>query len=147
MSSDIRYVFDTNVIVSAMLFNSSVPGYAFTRSLEHGTILSSQSLFEELNDVLGRKKFDRYVSPEEREKFLGSLISESELVEITELIQACRDPNDNRFLELAVNGNASFIVTGDSDLLVLNPFRSIEILTPAKLLELFDKPSPGTETP
>jgi len=147
MSSDIRYVFDTNVIVSAVLFNTSVPGHAFARSLENGTILSSQSLVEELNDVLGREKFDHYVSSKEREKFLGSLIRESELVEITESIQACRDPKDNRFLELAVNGSASFIVTGDSDLLVLNPFRGIEIVTPAKLLELFDEPFSEIDTP
>ena len=146
MSSDTRYVFDTNVIVSAVLFNTSVPGHAFTRSLDDGTILVSRSLVEELNDVLGRDKFDRYVTREERERFLESLISESELVEITESVQACGDPEDDRILELAVNGSASFVVTGDSDLLVLNPFRSIQIVTPARLLELLDELSPESET-
>ena len=48
----------------------------------------------------------------------------------------CRDPKDDRILELAVNGNASFLVTGDDDLLTLNPFRGIQILVPSKLLEL-----------
>jgi putative PIN family toxin of toxin-antitoxin system len=136
MSSDTRYVFDTNVIISAVLFNTSVPGRAFARSLDDGTILTSLSVFEELNDVLGREKFDCYVTLEERERFLESLIRESELVEITESVQACRDPKDDRILELAVNGSASFIVTGDNDLLVLDPFRSIQIVTPAKLLKL-----------
>jgi putative PIN family toxin of toxin-antitoxin system len=136
MNSDTRYVFDTNVIISALLFNSSVPGQAFTRSLDNGTILISQSLVEELNDVLGRDKFNRYVTRKERESFLESLIRESELVEITEAVQACRDPEDDRILELAVNGSASFVVTGDDDLLVLNPFRTIQIVRPARLLVL-----------
>lgn len=142
MNSDTRYVFDTNVIISALLFNTSVPGQAFSRSLDKGTILISQSVVQELNDVLGRDKFNRYVTREERETFLESLIRESELVEITETIETCRDPKDDRILELAVNGNASLIVTGDDDLLVMNPFRSIQIVTPATLLQLLDESSP-----
>ncbi len=126
MNSGTRYVFDTNVIISALLFNTSVPGQAFTRTLDKGMILISQSLVEELSDVLGRDKFNRYVTREERESFFESLIRESELVEINEAVQACRDPKDDWILELAVNGNASFVVTGDDDLLVLNPFRSIQ---------------------
>ena len=51
-------------------------------------------------------------------------------------VQVCRDPKDDRILELAVNGNAAYIVTGDADLLVLNPFRGIEILRPADFLQL-----------
>ena len=71
MSSDTRYVFDTNVNISAVLFNTSVPGRAFTRSLDDGTILTSLSVFEEMNDVLGREKFDCYVTLEEREGILN----------------------------------------------------------------------------
>ena len=59
---------------------------------------------------------------EERERFLESLIGESRLVDITETVRVCRDPKDDRVLEVAVNGNASFIITGDNDLLALNPF-------------------------
>ena len=140
MNSDTRYVFDTNVMISALLFNTSVPGQAFARSLGHGTILISQPLVEELNDVLGREKFNQYVSHEQRDRFLESLVRESELVNIIESVQECRDPEDDRILELAVNGNASIIVSGDTDLLVLNPFRSIQIATPAELLKLLDEP-------
>jgi predicted nucleic acid-binding protein len=61
MNSGTRYVFDTNVIISALLFNTSIPGQAFTRALGAGTILISQSLVEELNNVLSRDKFNRYV--------------------------------------------------------------------------------------
>ena len=59
----------------------------------------------------------------ERDEFLESLKEESDLIEITEFVQACRDPEDDRVLELAINGNATYIVTGDADLLLLNPFR------------------------
>ena len=126
-----RVVFDTNVIISAMLFGDSVPSRAFLGVLDSGTILMSRSLARELSEVLGRKKFDRYVSREQRGRFLASLIRESDMIEVTESIRACGDPKDNRILELAVDGNADFIVTGDVDLLVLNSFRGVRILTPA----------------
>lgn len=76
---------------------------------------------------------------EERERFLEALVREAELVEITEEIYVCRDPKDDQILELAVNGKASCIVTGDQDLLVLNPFRRIPIVTPAEFLNLGDE--------
>jgi predicted nucleic acid-binding protein len=54
----------------------------------------------------------------------------AELVSITERVVACRDPTDDKFLELSVSGRADLILTGDRDLLVLHPFRSIPIVTP-----------------
>ena len=139
MNHKTRYVFDTNVVISALLFNNSIPGQAFFRAVDDGIILMSQSLAEELDDVLAREKFNRYVTLEEREQFLEGLIRESELVEITDTVRACRDAKDDRTLELAVNGNAAFIVSGDDDLLILNPFRGIQIVTPSQLLELINK--------
>lgn len=138
MNGNSRFVFDTNVIVSALLFNKSVPGVAFMRSQQAGTLLISKSSVEELHDVLEREKFDRYLSRDERATFLELLIGELELVEITESIQACRDADDDRILELAVSGNATFVVTGDADLLELDPFRGVQIVTLARLLELLD---------
>ena len=129
-----RLVFDTNTVVSAVLFNGSVPGRALMTALELGTILMSPALNDELGDVLRRPRFERYATREERLEFLGDLVRETELVEITETIRACRDPKDDKILELAVNGNADYIVTGDDDLLVMNPFRGIEILRPAEFL-------------
>ena len=85
--------------------------------------------------MLSRDRFDRYVSRQERDEFLESLIEESDLIEITELVQACRDPQDDRVLELAINRNATYIVTGDADLLLLNPFRGLKIVTPAEFLK------------
>ena len=132
----IRVVFDVNVLVSALLFTNSVPRQAFNKALLQGIILISETLKEELTRVLARDKFNRYVYLAEREEFFGGLIRDSTLVEITESIQICRDPKDDRVLELAVCGNAAYIVTGDADLLVLNPFRGIGVLRPADFLEL-----------
>jgi len=75
-------------------------------------------------------KFDRYVSATRRLQFLANLIAVATLVQVTVNITACRDPKDDKFLELAANGNVECIITGDKDLLILHPFRDIAILTP-----------------
>ena len=131
-----RCAFDTNVIVSALLFNDSVPGQALMRALDQGKILISEELSKELSDVLNRPMFDRYASQEERDEFLYALTLESEFVEITESVRACRDPKDDKILELAINGNADYVITGDEDLLALNPFQGIPILRPAEFLSV-----------
>ncbi|MGK7942324.1 MAG: putative toxin-antitoxin system toxin component, PIN family [Crocosphaera sp.] len=85
-------------------------------------------------DVLSRKKFDRYLSQEIREDFLASLWTESEIITVTDEINICRDRKDNKFLELAISGKATHIITGDKDLLELHPFRNILIFTPSQFL-------------
>lgn len=68
-------------------------------------------------------------------RFLANFLNLTTPIEITENIAACRDPKDDKFLELAVSGGATYLVTGDSDLLVLHPFRGISILTPTNFLD------------
>ena len=115
-----RVVFDTNVLISALLFEQSTPAQAFFAALRQGDVLLSAPLADEVNRILDQKKFDRYVTSEQREEFLVALVQSSTLIEVTEAISVCRDPKDNMLLELAVSGKADVIVTGDSDLLVLN---------------------------
>lgn len=129
-----RFVFDTNVIVSAALLAQSVPRQAFDKALDQGKILISVPTLLELAEVLGREKLNKYLLEEERMRFLIAFLKEAELVEIEERISACRDAKDDKFLELAVSGQADCIVTGDDDLLVLNPFRDILILKPKEFL-------------
>ena len=129
-----RFVLDANVVVSALLFEDSIPAKAFDHARRSGTILASDASLSELRRVLGRSKFDRYVTLTERDNFLLALTRECELVEIDEVVRACRDPKDDYVLELAVNGRATTIVTGDDDLLVLDPFRGVEIVTPRRLI-------------
>jgi uncharacterized protein len=71
----------------------------------------------------------------DREEFLRDFAKNAEFVEIQEAIVACRDPKDDQYLSLAINGRAECIVTGDEDLLVLHPFREIPILTARMFLE------------
>ena len=128
------YVFDTNVLVSALLFANSSPRKALELALDTGEILISKETVDELNNVLSRPKFERYVSQPKRERFLLSLVQKSTLIEIQEKIEECRDPKDNKFLELAIDGKATEIVSGDQDLLILHPFRGISIVTVSQFL-------------
>lgn len=132
-----RFVVDTNVLISALLFKNSVPFRAIELAEKQGIILYSEATLNELEQVLNRKKFNKYLSLEERQVFLLKFISASELVSIKETIAVCRDEKDNKFLELAVSGNANVIVTGDLDLLVLNPFQAVEIVTPDIFIDRF----------
>ena len=134
-----RFVIDTNVLISALLFKSSVPFRGLELATKQGIILYSKATFNELERVLNRSKFDKYLSQEERQVFLLKFVSGCQLVSIKETITICRDEKDNKFLELAVSGNANIIITGDLDLLVLHPFQSIEILTPDKFVDRFAK--------
>jgi len=134
MSSRARYVFDTNTLVSALLFEHSTPGQAFRRALHQGELILSPATLEELAEVLQREKFDRYVIASEREGFLEAFVERAVFVEPTEEIEVCRDPKDDKFLEVAVSGKADYIISGDDDLVLLNPFRTIAILTPAEFL-------------
>ena len=138
--SDPRLVFDTNVVVSAVLFLASVPARALELGQAAGRLLVSDETAEELRRVLMRTKFDRYVPSGERARFLGRVLDDAILVEITETIDDCRDPKDNKFLELAVSGDATHLVTGDDDLLVLHPFRGVAIMTPQAFLDEFSPP-------
>jgi uncharacterized protein len=63
--------------------------------------------------------------------WLRKLMAAAELIAVTERIAACRDPTDDKFLELVVSGHGDVIVSGDADLLALSPFRDIPIVTPA----------------
>ena len=86
--------------------------------------------------MLLRDKFDRAVDRQLREGLLQQYAQLCTLVSISVPIRACRDPRDDKFLEFAVHGQADAIITGDLDLLALNPFRGIVILTPADYLGL-----------
>jgi putative PIN family toxin of toxin-antitoxin system len=135
MTNRLRFVFDTNIIVSALLSKSSTPRKAFDKAMEEGEILVSLAVVDELNDVLWREKFNKYVSEEERFQFLIALVQKTVFVEINEAVVECRDPGDDKILELAINGSAVCIVSGDDDLLSLHSFRGIAIITPRDFLE------------
>ncbi|MGH7030131.1 MAG: putative toxin-antitoxin system toxin component, PIN family [Stellaceae bacterium] len=125
-----RVVVDTNVFISAVLKERSLPSDAVHLAAERDLLLKSSTTEQELLITLARPR----LAPLIPERFLGWLeevLAAAELVPITQQIVVCRDPKDDKFLELSVNGHADLIVSGDADLLALNPFRSIPIITPA----------------
>lgn len=131
---DQRVVIDTNILISRLLAPHSIPTQAVRKAMHVGQMLASEATFEELGRVLSRPKFDRYVTLSEREAFMHLLERVVEQVVVVGVVRACRDPEDDKFLELAANGAADVIITGDQDLLILNTFRSIRIMTPVDYL-------------
>lgn len=127
---------DTNTLISSILIAASVPDLALRKARVEGVLLFSAATFEELQQVITRPKFDRYVSMTLRIEFMARLREASEQIEVIETITARRDPKDDQFLAVAVNGNASYIITGDRDLLSLHPFRQVSIISPAQFLEI-----------
>lgn len=130
-----RLVVDTNVFASAIIFPRSVPRQVVDHALDHGVVIFSEATMSELAEVLSRSKFDSFVSRAERELFLAQIESAAEFVPVIQLVRACRDPKDDKFLEVALNGRADAIITGDADLLEMHPWRDVAILSPAEYLK------------
>jgi putative PIN family toxin of toxin-antitoxin system len=129
-----RIVVDTNVFVSAVLKVNSLPFLVVRWIDQHGGLLKSVTTEREILSVLERPHIASVTIPSFRDD-LAKMLATAELVPITERVAACRDPHDDKFLELAVNGHADLIVSGDADLLALNPFRNIPIVTPATFVQ------------
>ena len=129
-----RIVIDTHVYVSRAFRSSSVPGLAVAKAWTTGIPLISEPTWDELRAVFVRKKFSPYISTDSVQVFLDLIREISELIEIPAPIRACRDPHDDKFVELAVYGRADILISGDDDLLRLHPIRGIAILTPADFL-------------
>lgn len=129
-----RFVVDTNTLVSRLLLRGSIPAQAVEKAVKTGDLLFSPSTLAELNQVLCRPKFDRYLEPADRDRFFRLLARLAIVVEVTHRVQICRDPKDDQFLDVAFNGRADAVVTGDADLLGLHPFRGIPILSPRNFL-------------
>lgn len=135
-----RCVLDTNVLVSALLAPGSKPRHALDRAFREGKVLLSFATLAELYDVLHRKQFRRYVDEEDARSFVAALARQSEWIDVNVQISACRDPKDDKFLDAAVSGRATHLITGDADLLVLNPFLGIQIISPQEFLDLASPP-------
>jgi putative PIN family toxin of toxin-antitoxin system len=127
-------VIDTNILTSAACWPESIPGRAFRHAAVHFVLIRSDETLAELEAVVHRAKFNRYAPAQQRLVFFENFANLSEPVIITEIIVACRHPPDDKFLSLAVSGNASVILTGDNDLLALHPFRGVAILNPTDYL-------------
>lgn len=129
-----RWVVDTNVLVSRLLAPRGVAAQALDKALQTGVLLMSEATLQELADVLARPRFDPYLSRQDRQRFFSLLAGVSRRIEITQHVQACRDPKDDKFLDLALCGQAHGLLSGDQDLLALHPFHGVPIWAPAHFL-------------
>ncbi len=141
-------VVDTNVFVSGLLRPQGVPGQIL-RLWRAGQLhlLYSPALLDELVNVLARPRLRKYgLQPDDVRAIIDFLHEYGQLVIPTETLSVCRDPKDNHILEIAMTSRADAIVSGDDDLLVLNPFQGIPILSPADFLASgsFLTPPPAT---
>lgn len=123
-----RVVVDTNVWVSYLLRPRNPLVEELDRLVRSSKLLYSRDTLSELVTVLTRSRFATYIDPEDVLAFATELSVKGEEVVINRQVRACRDPADDKFLELAVCGRADLIISGDSDLLDLHPFESIQIL-------------------
>lgn len=135
MSTFARAVADTNVLVSRLILPESLPAQVLRQVELNSLLLFSESTMYELADVLSRQKFDRYLSLDDRRGFVERLGKIGEFIPIIQLVRECRDPKDDKFLEVALNGRADVIITGDADLRAMHPWREIAILSPADYLK------------
>ena len=140
MSFAKRVVIDTSTLIGALLKPQSVPRQAFNCAMATATVCVSPATIAELEGVLLRDKFDCYLDKESRQNFIkhyraATAIFPVSIEEENALIPPCRDPRDNKFLALALHCSARVLVSSDDDLLTLNPWQGIAILTPAQFLQ------------
>jgi len=133
-----KFVFDTNALISAALIKNSTNAQALNHALNIGRLVISEPVLLEFEEVIFRKKFDRYfLTDNERLEAINRIESGSLFYFPNVVISSCRDPKDNKFLELAVASSASCIISGDQDLLPLNPFENIPIIPATEFLKKF----------
>ena len=130
------FVIDTNTLISTFITYSKAT-IAYEKAKNNGRLLVSDETFNEFCDVFVRKKFDKYLSLKTRLDILNGFQKVAIFSKVSVTITDCRDPKDNKFLELAISANASCIITGDNDLLSLHPFRNIPILNAVDFINDF----------
>lgn len=129
-----RLVLDNNIFVSALLSRNSRLARRVFDILAAHEVVHSNAMIEELTEALARPKLVRLITRDEAEAFIEVLRTTTEEVRVVHRVVACRDPKDDKVLALALSAKADCIVTGDQDLLTLNPFRGVPILTVAQFV-------------
>lgn len=137
-----RAVVDTNILVRAVIKPQGSVGPVLQRLRRREyTLLLSRATLDEMADVLHRPRLRvKYgLSESALRAVIRLVVLRSELVQPDEQVAVCRDPKDDKFLEVAVAGQADVIVSGDEDLLVLDPYAGIPIVSPSKFLAMLDR--------
>ena len=117
-------VVDASTVVSAALKAESRPETALLFALTYDSLYLSEPVLDEIREVFSRPKFLRFVG----EQRLAEMLADAHFVSLMANVHACRDPADDKYLDLAVAADVYAIVTGDHDLLSMSPWRGIRIL-------------------
>ncbi|PJA99796.1 MAG: putative toxin-antitoxin system toxin component, PIN family [Ignavibacteriales bacterium CG_4_9_14_3_um_filter_30_11] len=123
-----KIVIDSNIWISVFI-NKEVQVFITEILDKEVKIISSEIQVEEIADVLARPKLAKHISQSLIKEFLTLFLKAVEIVEIKITVNDCRDLKDNYILETALSGDADFIITADNDLLVLDPYRNLRIVT------------------
>ncbi|GHT23663.1 twitching motility protein PilT [Bacteroidia bacterium] len=126
INKKIRVILDTNLWISLLITPNSIVDDVL--SIEGVQFIFSQDLLSELHDVTIRPKFRKYFSIDKMEELLKKIRKYTKIVRIKTVVTQCRDPKDNFLLELAIDGKAHFLLTGDSDLLDIKEFGKTSII-------------------
>lgn len=137
--SKTKIVVDTNIFISAFLGSKNAKLLLKEIINDEFILIMSNEQLVEVKEVLSRPKFQKYITPGEIDELITLLSMKVIMPAIYDKIKDCRDVKDNMILEEAVYGNAQYIITGDEDLLVLNPYRWIKIVNLRDFLtEIYD---------
>ena len=133
-----RAVVDTNILIRALIKPKGTVG-PILRRLRDGdyTIVYSEPLLDELLEKLAlpriRDKYD--LTDTDVTDFLALLALRGEMVEAKRKIEVCRDPDDDKVIEAALEGQTRYVVTSDDDLLSLEKFETVLFVTPKVFLQ------------
>ena len=135
----VKIVVDTNIFISAFLGSKKAKFLTKEILNDEYTLIMSAIQLAEVKEVFLRPKFRKYISTGEVDELINLLTLKVITPAIYDKITDCRDKKDNMILEEAVYGNARYIITGDEDLLVLNPYKWIRIVKLTDfLIEMYD---------
>lgn len=131
-----KIVADTNVLISAAIKKDGLEASLVAHVPVAQIFLFTADTFKEFAQTLAKEKFDKYIPLKDRGSFLEKLVDQSLLVKPTLFLEICRDPKGNKFISLAEQEKAKYLITGDQDLLVIKPeLITTKIITPRQFLE------------
>lgn len=131
-------VIDTNVLISASLLPRSRMARLVALAAANFVIAQNEATWDELISRIERDKFDRYFGDDGRLKFMSGLAQVVQFFDSVATVQVSRDPDDDKFIGLAIDAKASLIVSGDADLQDVKSYQGINIVSPSAFLERFD---------
>jgi len=127
LNRKIKIIIDTNLWIS-FLISREYKKFDFLFSSDKICLLFSERLFAEFINVTSREKFKKYFSESDINDLSSKMKKVAKIIRTTTVQTQCRDPKDNFLLELAIDGKADYLITGDVDLLELKTVKKTKIV-------------------